>query len=306
MQRLLPCMIFSVLLVISVSGQAQETPKLEGVSVKAAVDLKDGIYSYTYSLSNGATSTGQIWTWTLDLEQPQGGLVLSVERLVNGPGYHQETSRLNLTDPAVPKMVPAGHFSPPNWGGGLTAQGQASWGSDDAEFRILPGHSLSGFKLMSHGLPGLRKFRIDPKFLLQVDESTIKTEEDIEKTLERQSQIQDEIAVFGITIGPTAPPAQFVALDFVSYIIDFKHQASALGWITNKGVENSLDVKLDQVKKKLEVGDTKTASNVLKAFINEVSAQGCPKYEGCPSGKHLLPEAWALLKFNAEYLLGKL
>jgi hypothetical protein len=45
---------------------------------------------------------------------------------------------------------------------------------------------------------------------------------------------------------------------------------------------------------------------VLNAFLNEVDAQGCSKYDGCPAGKHLLPEAWALLKFNGQYLLGKL
>jgi len=50
----------------------------------------------------------------------------------------------------------------------------------------------------------------------------------------------------------------------------------------------------------------RTAKNVLSALVNEVEAQGCAIYDDCPSGKHLTPEAWALLKYNVEYLLDRL
>ena len=39
---------------------------------------------------------------------------------------------------------------------------------------------------------------------------------------------------------------------------------------------------------------------------NEVEAQGCESYDDCPKGKHLLPEAHALLKYNAQYLADNL
>ena len=85
-----------------------------------------------------------------------------------------------------------------------------------------------------------------------------------------------------------------------------KHEAFSLGWIKNKGIENSLDVKLDNAKKKLEQGNNIATKNILNAFINEVEAQGCAVYENCPSGKHLTPEAYGLLKYNVQYLLNKL
>ncbi|MDZ7262124.1 MAG: hypothetical protein ONB05_08475, partial [candidate division KSB1 bacterium] len=69
------------------------------------------------------------------------------------------------------------------------------------------------------------------------------------------------------------------------------------GWIDNQGIANSLDAKLDNAKKQLEKGKTKTAINVLQAFVNEVEAQ---------KDKHLTSEAYALLKYNAEYLIKKL
>jgi hypothetical protein len=113
-------------------------------------------------------------------------------------------------------------------------------------------------------------------------------------------------SVKGKTIGPTAPPAVFKPIEFLGNIINLKHEAFNLGWIKNEGILKSLDAKLDNAKKKLENGDTKTAKNILNAFINEVEAQGCATYENCPSGKHLTSEAYGLLKYNAQYLIDHL
>lgn len=117
MLKILKGIVVSVFLIASAFGQAQEIPNLKEVAVKAVVGLSAGIYTYTYTVTNGPQSTGHIWRWTVDIEQPQGGVELGAEGLVNDPSYHQETSRLNQNNPAVPKMVPVGHFSPPNWGG---------------------------------------------------------------------------------------------------------------------------------------------------------------------------------------------
>jgi hypothetical protein len=125
------------------------------------------------------------------------------------------------------------------------------------------------------------------------------------KSLEEQYKDKFEYIVKR-TLGPTAPPADFKPVAFVDYIISQKHEAYSLGWIKNKGIENSLDEKLDNAKKKIETGDTKTAQNILNAFINEVEAQGCKTYDDCPSGKHLTPEAYALLKYNMQYLIDNL
>jgi len=319
MRKCMHAILACVLLVGTAFAIEQEIPKLEGVTIKGVVDFRDGIYTYTYIISNGINSTGHIWYWSLDVKQPEGGVRLSSDELVNGPGYSTATSQLNLNDPAVPSMVSVGLFSPPNWGSGLTAQGQASWGSHDKEFSIFAGQSLSGFALTSHGLPGLRKFRIDPKFLLQVDEAMIKTEEDIEKALEHQSKIESQIAVRGTTVGPTAPPANFVTLDFLSYLIDLKHQAQTLGWIGGPKFVAELDKKLDQVKEKLQANNIPSARGKLKSFINKVEAQfketkvhEVEKVKAPEKGKKgeekkfITSEGYGLLKFNAMYLRDQL
>ena len=294
---------FGILLALPMFGFAEtywggELPSIDNTRVKADVTINGDIYDFSYIIINMANNSGYIWRFRVDVRQPQAGADVNGEGLVSGPGFLKQTSALILSEPTTPKMIPFGLFSPPNWHSSVDVLGQVGWGSNDAKYRILPDQSLDGFHITSRGLPGLRDFTIEPKLIPPSEEGDV--------TNDQIQEVEDKVAFKGQTLGPTAPPANFVALDFVNYIIDLKHQAGTLGWITNPGVPDSLDVKLDQVKKHIQAGNTKPAVNVLNAFLNELDAQGCPKYEGCPPGKHLLPEAWALLKFNAEYLLGKL
>jgi hypothetical protein len=110
-------------------------------------------------------------------------------------------------------------------------------------------------------------------------------------------RLEDSIGVRGLTIGPTAPPSTFSPSASIDTLISYKHQAFSFGWITNQGIANSLDQKLDNARKQLKRGNNKAAKNILEAFINEVEAQ---------KEKHLSSEAYALLKFNAEYLISRL
>lgn len=278
----------------------ESLPILKNVEFKATVRLAaSGVYTYAYSLTNPATNTGEIWAIDIDITAPSGGQNVGADGVVNGPRYRRQSSELVLSEIGRP-LIPVGLFSPPDWTAGLSIGGTAGWGASDEPFLIHPGKSLSGFQLTSRGLPGIRAVQIDPYFKqTPVDEAT---DEDVE----RVDAIEKAIVVTQQTIGPTAPPAVFITLEFITYLEDLKHQAQGIGWITNDGVVKSLDVKLDQVRKHLQAGSTKTAGNVLQAFMNEVSAQGCATHEVCPPGKHLTPEASGLLYFNAQYLLDHL
>ena len=86
--------------------------------------------------------------------------------------------------------------------------------------------------------------------------------------------------------------------DFTDSLETFRlRSCEELGWITNQGICNSLRVKLRNVRRHLERDKPKQARNVLNAFINQVEAQ---------RGKHITEEGYALLYFNAEYLMDKL
>jgi hypothetical protein len=113
------------------------------------------------------------------------------------------------------------------------------------------------------------------------------------KTLALENQINWK----GKTIGPKAPPKVFKASGFAKYLRSLLDQSSKLAWVKNPAILKSLEAKLDQIQKKIDAGDKKTAKNILKAFVSEIEAQ---------NGKHLASEAYALLKFNGQYLLERL
>ena len=86
-------------------------------------------------------------------------------------------------------------------------------------------------------------------------------------------------------------------ISLIEMLIDDVDESYQNGWIDNQGIANSLNQKLENAKKQLEKGKAKQAINMLNAFLNEVEAQ---------KDKHLTSEAYALLKYNAEYLIKRL
>lgn len=108
-----------------------------------------------------------------------------------------------------------------------------------------------------------------------------------------------------MTVGPKAPPRDFVVLDFMNYLIALLHDSRGRGWVRGDGIHQSLLAKLTTAKRKLEARDFRVAKNVLEAFLREVRAVSCPDF-ACPGNKPLASEAYALLFFNGEYLVARL
>lgn len=86
-------------------------------------------------------------------------------------------------------------------------------------------------------------------------------------------------------------------INLIDMLISDVNTAYEKGWIDNHGIANSLIKKLENANKQLEKGKTIQAINMLNAFLNEVEAQ---------KEKHLTSEAYALLKYNTEYLIQRL
>jgi hypothetical protein len=160
---------------------------------------------------------------------------------------------------------------------------------------IKPGSSVEGFRLISSAAPGVSVAYFAGKRSIFAEFVGGLSNQILQRTL-------DELDVFPAgrvirkTVAPIAPEAGLTPTDLLDTLTSYKHQALTLGWITNQGIANSLDQKLENARKQLDRGNNKAAKNVLQAFVNEVEAQ---------KDKHLTSEAYALLKFNAEYLLSK-
>lgn len=75
------------------------------------------------------------------------------------------------------------------------------------------------------------------------------------------------------------------------------HAACRLAWISDKGICNGLDSKLEAAQDALARGQSGAAGNVLKAFSQELSAQ---------RAKAVDELAFTLLSANAEYLSSRM
>lgn len=169
--------------------------------------------------------------------------------------------------------------------------------------------------MISRGLPGIRTITIYPRMPFEL----LARDDDPPEEQARKDALIEEVAFKGKTIGPTAPPAKFVALDFLSYLSDLKHQAQTQGWIGGPKFVAELDKKLDQVKEKLQANNIPSARGKLKSFINKVESQfketnehevekvkAPGKGKKVEEKKFIISEGYGLLKFNAIHLRDQL
>ncbi len=95
----------------------------------------------------------------------------------------------------------------------------------------------------------------------------------------------------------TEKTVTFNVIATIDSLIAVKDRCYQLGWITNQGVMNSLNTKLENAKKKINNYDFKTPVNILNAFLNEVSAQ---------KDKHITSGATDILTADANYVIASL
>lgn len=268
------------------------------MEVTSSVTLNGDLFVYNYSILNPASNVGALWSFGLDISVSNGSLSLSPIGLSNGQGYLANSGLVVLTQSASKASVPVGVQAPTEWVFSPSVSGTIEWGAAIDGALVAPGQTVQGFQITSPGLPAIRRFTARP--YVDVESLGLKQPTDptdLDRYYNDLAKVQDETYATGYTIGPTAPPANFVALDFLAAIQKYKEQSVALGWIINKGIPNSLDVKLNAAYSALSAGNTQPAKSELGAFINELNAQ---------NGKYLTADAYNLLRFNVEYLIGKL
>ena len=274
---------------------------LQGVTVPATVRKDSGtdIFTYAYQVLNPATNDGQILHFDIEISRGPSDAVLSREGLVNGPRYSRHSSEDAFQ--RVP-MVPVGISGPEGWTSGLgfdaktAPRGLAAWGSEDEPFRILPGHTLEGFQLTSYGLPGIRQVEIEPHVV---------PPEEVGEDWEALNAFYEQFTFRTKTVGPKAPPQNFVPVDFLNYLISLVHDSRQLGWVREAKEQQHLVRMLLKAKRHLEAGDPGKARSALKEFLERVNEEGCRRFR-CDDDKALTSEAYALLFFNGKFLRAQL
>jgi hypothetical protein len=282
-------------------SRSQDYPFLRKVDVQASVsfDSTNAMFSYAYKITNGSENRGRIQTFEIDISRSDNSQQLDSAGLrFAGSGLLERWFRRDYP-PRQHRIVPVGFPVLPGreWLAMLLSKPWVSFSADT--FFIAPGNSVESIVIMSKGLPGIRAFVVKPNFQDDVLFPSIEDTSETAMTTAQMDSIREAVNYHGSTIGPIAPLLNFMATAWCDTIASYKHKAVELGWIENQGIVNSLDQKLENAKAQLEKGNTTSARNILQAFVNEVEALN-------KEGGKITSEAYALLKFNAEYLMGKL
>jgi len=107
-----------------------------------------------------------------------------------------------------------------------------------------------------------------------------------------------ENSVLGKTVGIEPFPTDVSPTNLVRRLqVLTDETCGELGWIDNRGVCNSLRVKLENAERSLQRGRTNAARGPLEALLNELEAQ---------RGQHVNDSAYWLLRTNTEFVLATL
>ncbi len=205
------------------------------------------------------------------------------------------TSRQRINELCLEQIVDSAQvLSPSGWqrGGVVDSNLRLGWHARVTDHRglVLPGQTRDGFEMLSLGLPSI------VKFAAQADNDL----PDYEMLSDAQlwSGMYNDIAnnaVWGQTIGPRTPPPveSFGSLFLTDTLLSYTTRSRALSWILDQptadrytGLFNRIHLDLDQQQKSMALLRVDTV-------LTQVHQD---------SASHLTSEAYALLRFNAEYL----
>jgi len=145
---------------------------------------------------------------------------------------------------------------------------------------ISPGDSTYDFQFVSNFLPGITNY------LLQGNNG-------------KRSRIDEIIgnSKSGFTIGPVTFWDTLGTSDFLDSLLSSNTLLFNIGWITNQATSFKYDSLFNLSKTQLQQNNNNAARTTLQTVLQEVDVD---------STSNLTSEAYALLRYNTEYLLEKI
>ncbi|MGA2625196.1 MAG: hypothetical protein ABSF91_15170 [Bacteroidota bacterium] len=157
---------------------------------------------------------------------------------------------------------------------------------------INPGQTASGFEINSLSLPAIVEYYVQgyrPESNAVFD-STDLSENDLKNDILTNS-------IKGYTIAAQDPPSPFNRLNFLDSLKSYVLQSRSLGWITSQSSADTYALLIDSAKARLQRNDSLSAHRALDTVIQHAVAD---------SASVLSSEAFALIFFNAQYLLAQM
>jgi hypothetical protein len=274
---------------------AQDFPRLTTVKVTTRVvyDTSTCIFLYDYKISNEQSNNASVSMFMVDITRDSNSVVYDTVGLRFDSDYEERVFR-EIDYPSYSShIVPASvsHCPSRYWTGDYAPAYSAIAFDNDSGF-VAPGDSVGGLQIMSKGLPGVRKCIAIP----WIEEGEYFYEEDTLYT-PKQDSILSTLNYYGYTIGPYAPPAFFNGLTFLDTIKSYVTQSRVLGWITSQTTADKYTRLVDSAHSNVQANIRGVAKAKLDSVLLNANAD---------SSTTLTSEAYALIRFNTEYVLTKL
>jgi hypothetical protein len=104
-------------------------------------------------------------------------------------------------------------------------------------------------------------------------------------------------SLYGLTVGPSKPPSPFVPLDFLDTLTNYITQSRSLGWIKDQAIGNKYLGYFSSAKASLQQNNIASTRATLQQVLQDANVD---------STANITSEAYALIRYNTEYLLGQL
>ena len=250
------------------------------------------MYYYDYKLVNDIGSKGVVTSFWLDISRGKNSVSLDTAGLFFADNEYVEWSFRENFPRKKEEIIPVGYYK-------LPEKSDATLGNpptacfDIDTLEVKPGQSLNGFVMMSKGLPTIRWFKAFPYFNIyeyfpNIEDTTSNM------SIEQMDSIREAVNYYGWTVGPTAPPLNFIPTIWCDTLISYTTQSRSLGWIKDDATENKYLGYFASAKTKLVQQDNVGARTVLLQALKDVDID---------STANLTSEAYALLCYNTKYLL---
>ena len=209
-------------------------------------------------------------------------------RVQNGSASLQSIKEVVVKHRVDPDSI-TNQAGPAYWWGYAANSQYPSWENvrDRRYWDILPGKTDSSFAFSSSGLPA-----IVPYYLLGRNAES--SSEDL--SLWEQNILNN--SVHGLTVAPATPPSPFGGLNFLDTIKSYINQSRSLGWIANQTTANKYLSLMDSARHQIERFYSDGARVVLDTVLQNLGPDSVQGF--------LTSEAYALIRFNPEYLRGHL
>jgi hypothetical protein len=173
-------------------------------------------------------------------------------------------------------------------------QSPMDWYGDDrrnsvtwAGYPLRPGKSLTGFSYQAIGLP-----HIGYSYLRAYN---YQWEGDYRENTSVKDYLNNSVIIK--TLAAKLPPEPFIPIDFLDTLLNYNNQSYQLGWIKNQPTADKYDSLLALAKTQLQPNNKNAARTTLQTVLQQVDID---------STDNLTSEAYALLRYNTEYLLEKI